>query len=172
MYRLLLVSAALVCGIAQASTPEVARPEVFSFGSTVASMQARLAPLCASLRLKVVLPITAPLAKDSQHQLDCEGFVYAGKPRKLELVFQDDRLDLVWILIPEAERASMVQAFTARYGAPSFEIPFGAIYLQVNAAVRQQPSEVMFASPRQAQAMLAQLRASPAVPHPAQDTAP
>ena len=160
MNRILLVLALLLCGGAQAAPPDVARPEAFAFGGTVAEIQARLAPLCASLRLRVVLPMTAPLARESQHQIDCEGFVYAGEPRKVELVFQDDRLDLVWILIPEAERASIVEAFAARYGAPSFESPFGTVYLQLGAAVRRQPSEVMFASSRQARAMLAQLQAA------------
>ena len=162
MYRPLLVLLALACTGARAAPLDVARPQVFAFGSTVAAMQARLAPLCASLRLKVVLPMTGPLAKESQQQIDCDGFVYAGQPREVELVFQDDRLDLVWILIPEAEREAMIEAFNAHYGAPSLQISFGTIYLQVNAAVRRQPSEVMFASPRQAQAMLAQLQAQPA----------
>ena len=45
MNRILLVLALLLCGGAQAAPPDVARPEAFAFGGTVAEIQARLAPL-------------------------------------------------------------------------------------------------------------------------------
>ena len=41
---------------------------------------------CEKITEKNIVPITAPLAKDSQKQIDCFGFLYAGKKRKIELL--------------------------------------------------------------------------------------
>ncbi len=161
MFRLSAILLSLLPAGVPAASMDVARPEPFVFGSTVAQMQQRLAPLCTSLRVRVVAPPTAPLARISQHQVDCDGFMYAGQPRKVELVFQDDQLDLVWILFPAQEKHAFLEAFTARYGKPSLEVDFGSIYLAANAAVRNAPTEVLFASERQARAMMATLQASP-----------
>ena len=75
----------------------------------------------------------------------------------MELVFQDDQLDIIWILLAEEELPLFKQRFTEAYGEPSFEIDFGTVFLQANAAMRIQPPEVLFASARQVEAMLQQL---------------
>lgn len=149
----------LGAGHLHAAALDVVRPATFAFGSSVAEMEERLGPLCTSLDVRAITPPTAPLARLSQHQIDCEGFLYAGKPRKVELVFQDDQLDIVWILFPEDEKAAFIAAFTARYGAPSLEVEFGTVFLPAAAAVRNTPTEVLFASERQARAMMATLKA-------------
>jgi hypothetical protein len=98
------------------------------------------------------------LVKETQTQIDCADFTYAGKNRSIELVFQDDELDIVWILFPETERPQILRSFRSTYGDPSMEIDFGAVFLQANAAVRNSPPEVFFASERQVKAMLKSLR--------------
>ena len=159
----------LLCGNLQAASLEVGRPEPFVFGSSVADMQARLAPLCTRLKVREITPPTAPLARISQHQIDCEGFAWAGKPRKVELVFQDNQLDIAWILFPADEKQAFVDAFTERYGKPSLQVDFGVVFLAAGAAVRNTPTEVLFASERQARAMMATLRAQAAPSAPSTD---
>jgi hypothetical protein len=124
---------------------DIAKPGPFVSGSPVAEVRERLAPLCTSLQVRVVTPPVAPLARVSQHRIDCDGFLYSGRPRKVELVFQDNQLDLVWILFPAGEKEAFLQAFTARYGKPSLQVEFGSIYLAASAAVRNVPTEVLFA---------------------------
>ncbi len=136
------------------SRNSIVKPEEFAFGQSVSSIKGKLANKCSRLVDKDIIPITAPLAKKSQTQIDCFGFMYAGMPRNVELVFQDDQLDIVWILFPVEEREKLISNFTSIYGKPSMTIEFGTIYLQANAAIRNQPSEVLFASDRQVKIML------------------
>lgn len=144
-------------GQVEAQGLDTAKPEHFVFGASVDEIQAALSPYCSSLKLRSIVPITAPLAEHTQVQIDCDGYVYGGADRKVELVFQDDQLDIVWILISSDEIPLFVNSFTETLGEPSFEIEFGTVYLQANAAVRIEPAEVLYASERQVQAMLEQL---------------
>lgn len=145
------------CASPQYST---SKPEEFAFGESVESIKEKISTKCLDMKLKDIVPITAPLAEESQTQIDCFGFDYAGNPRKVELVFQDDQLDIVWVLFPVEEREKIIASFMAIYGEPSMTIDFGTIFLQANAAVRNNPSEVLFASDRQVQVMLKSLSKS------------
>lgn len=151
---------ALLPYCATALANDIRKPAEFMFGKSVSEIHEQLEKQCTSLRIRDIVPITAPLAKDKQTQLECSGFQFGGSMRDIELVFQDDQLDLAWILIPAEEKTTMVESFTHTYGAPSFEIPFGTVFLQANAAVRNTPSEVLFVSDRQLQVMLAKLNNS------------
>jgi hypothetical protein len=139
------------------SKHSISKPKEFAFGESVSSIKEKLTTKCTRMIDKDIIPITAPLAKESQKQIDCFGFKYAGKPRKVELVFQDDQLDIVWILFPVEEREKVISDFTSSYGEPPMTIGFGTIYLQANAAIRNHPSEVLFASDRQVKVMLKNL---------------
>lgn len=138
----------------------VSKPEEFTFGESINSIKEKISDKCVSMEYKDIVPITAPLAKYSQKQIDCYGFMYAGKPRKVELVFQDDQLDIVWILVPTEERGGLISGLSSVYGEPSMTIDFGTVFLQANAAVRSDPSEVLFASDRQVKVMLERLSSS------------
>ncbi|WP_049723752.1 hypothetical protein [Gilvimarinus polysaccharolyticus] len=132
----------------------VAKPEAFKLGENFEAIKKKALSECEKITQREIIPITAPLAKRSQMQIDCIGLLYAGKPRKVELVFQDDQLDLIWILIPIEEKDEVIESMSKLYGEPSMVIDYGAIYLNVNAAVRNEPTEVLFASKRQVEAML------------------
>ena len=132
----------------------VSQPQIFILGASQEEVRVEALKACESIQERDIVPITAPLAKESQRQIDCEGYLFAGKPRKVELVFQDDQLDLIWILIAEDEKEDITRAMSKHYGEPSMIIDYGAIYLQANAAVRNEPPEVLFASQRQVDAML------------------
>ena len=132
----------------------VEKPVIFELGNSFDTVKEKIINECEKVTEKSIVPITAPLAKESQKQIDCFGFLYAGKKRKIELVFQDDQLDLIWILIPADEKEEIISKMNELYGAPSMVINYGTIYLQANAAFRNEPSEVLFASKRQVEAML------------------
>lgn len=132
----------------------VSKPEEFVLGESYNVSREKALSVCNSIAEKDIVPITAPLALKSQKQIDCFGFIYAGKPRKLELVFQDDQLDLIWILLPSEEKARVINELSRLYGKPSMVIDYGTIFLQANVAYRNAPSEVLFASKRQVEVML------------------
>ena len=151
----LLIFVVTVCGCASSA---IKKPALFSFGSSVKDIEALIKPYCEEYAVRNVVPPTGPLVKRSQTQIDCSGFYYAGKDRHIELVFQDDQLDIVWILFSKEERSEMIRLFREAYGEPTMDIEFGTVFLQANAAVRNSPSEVLFASERQVKAMLNTLR--------------
>ena len=138
---------------------DITQSNVFTFGSSVEQMQHQLQNTCDNLTVKEITPITAPLALKSQFQINCSGFIYAGKKRNVELVFQDDQLDLVWILFPVNEKPEIINAFKNKFGEPSMVIDYGSIYLDINAAIRNVPPEVLFVSDRHEQVMLKMLSA-------------
>jgi len=138
----------------QASDSIFTKPVQFSFGSKLESVKHDIDKLCSSIEVRNIVPITAVLAKNSQAQINCSGFMYGGKEREVELVFLDNQLDLVWILIPQVEKQKFISNFKAIFGEPSMTINYGAIFLQANAAIRNEPSEVLFASNRQVKVMV------------------
>ena len=154
MKKYLFVALALMAGGCSMQPYSISQSEKFNFGYSVDEMKTQLLTACDELSVREIIPITAPLAKTSQTQIDCSGFYYAGKKRNIELVFQDDQLDLVWILFPENEREDILKGFSAVYGEPSMVVDFGSMYLDINAAIRNKPSEVLFVSDRQEEAML------------------
>ena len=97
--------------------------------------------LCSSIQVENITPITAPLTVKSQEQINCSGFMYGGKERAVELVFQDDQLDIVWILFHKEERQKFITNFKTIYGEPTMNVGFGVIFLQANTAIRNVPSE-------------------------------
>lgn len=149
----------VVIALVSCATPQysIVKPNSFTLGASFQEIKSKAIGECESIKQRNIVPITSPLAKESQKQIDCFGYMYAGKPRKVELVFLDNQLDLIWILISESEKNEVIYHMSKYYGEPSMVIDFGTVYLQENSAVRNVPPEVLFASQRQVQVMLKSL---------------
>ena len=93
-------------------------PAAIRLGATLAQTQAALTGACASAVVRRVDPPFLDNIRDRQMQIDCEGFVYAGKPRHAEFVFGDDALALVWIMVDSSEETAVVELLARAYGAP------------------------------------------------------
>ena len=126
----------------------VTKPLPFEFGSTMAEIEQNMLPLCDSLHKKMDEPIQLPTAKKDQSQLNCFGFMYAGKKRKVELIFADDTLDMVWILTEAEEESMFVENFKELYGEPTHIKEDVTFFLNDGVAVRNNPHEVLFISER------------------------
>lgn len=158
MKKLMFLATLFVVAACGEIDKEIKKPEEFIFGKSVREIEALIKPLCEEYRIRQIVPPTAPLVEETQSQIDCTGFKYAGKARTVELVFQDDQLDIVWILFPKEEKSKILKEFKSEYGEPTMEIDFGTIFLSQNAAIRNTPPEVLFASSRQVKAMLEELQ--------------
>lgn len=133
-----------------------AKPDVVAFESSVAAITAALEPLCASLEERAIEEVQFPDA-ESQTQVDCEGFAYAGAPRKAEFMFADDALKFVWILVEPDDLDGLTAAFTARYGAPTHATSDFSAYADDRAAVRYDTPEAAFYAASVDEPMRAQL---------------
>ncbi len=132
----------------QIQSQSIEKPEVFVFGETKENIMQKIIQQCASTAYRENEPIQLPTAKKMQSQLDCEGFMYYGKPRNVELVFADNILDMVWILTDKAEEQQFIAKFKEKYGEPSHIIEDATFFLNHGVAVRNKPHEVLFISER------------------------
>ena len=166
MLRLCTILLSLLPANVPAGGPDIARAEPLTVGGPVMAVEQRLAPLCTSLQVRVIAPPIAPLARISRQRVDCGGFMHDGRPRKVELVFRDTRLDLAWIVFPAQDKEAFLAAFTARYGKPTLALGYGGVYLAAGATVHRLPAVVPAASGHPTRALLA-LRQAQAVVAPA-----
>lgn len=95
-------------------------PEVLNFGSAYRTLTKKLNALSITTTKEEISPPTIPTNPKRQVQLNCYGFNYAGAPRKLEAVFADGKLAIVWILTAKAEEDRIRQALIRSYGEPIF----------------------------------------------------
>lgn len=90
-------------------------PPVLDFDRPLDEQLARFERECPRLEVSPNERIWLPTRPESQVQVNCFGYVYAGFPRKLEAVYGDGRLDVVWILTGQGEedrvRRALVEAF-------------------------------------------------------------
>lgn len=118
-------------------------PDVIHWGATTAQMQAALAGKCKEM---VTRPVDPPFLDSTkkQMQIDCEGFVFEGKPRHAEFVIGDDQLKMVWIMTGADEDAALRAKMIAEYGAPDHRNKIYDAFVAHRAALRFDKHEVLF----------------------------
>lgn len=126
--------------------PDVSTPEAFEFGASVVQIEANLEGLCDTQNLREISPPQIPGSALHQ-QIDCQGFEYFGDKRLAELVFGDDKLLLVWVLVNEDELDAMDEVFSDRFGDPTFKSDTIALYENGFSAVRRDVPEALYYSP-------------------------
>ena len=146
-FKLTFLFLSLIFLISCKSDP-IDKPRVFTFGAPVDIMNEAMAPLCDSIIKRNIDPRELPTATYSQVQLDCYGFEFDGRKRKVELVFGDNELDLVWLFTEASENKKYIENFKSLYGQPSHEIEDAAFFIKAGVAVRNEPHEILFISER------------------------
>jgi hypothetical protein len=130
------------------SGQEVLKPELLKFGASMEDLIISLTPLCDSIVEKKNEPIQLPTVVNTQSQLDCYGFMYAGDKRKVELIFADNYMDMIWILTGSDEEENFIKEFKNHFGEPTHIKSDATFFINNGAAVRNEPHEVMFISER------------------------
>lgn len=120
------------------------RPEVIRFGAGVAEIERALEGHCTRRRLWTDAPVFLPGVRKQQSQIDCDGFQFFGQGRRLELVFRDGRLVLVWLMVTDAEAAAMIDSMARAYGAPTERNADYVTFARDRAAWRYRPAEILF----------------------------
>ena len=138
-HSLLLI--AMLSNAASASEPFM--PGVIHWAATTAQMQTALAGKCEKM---VTRPIDPPFLDNTkkQTQIDCEGFLFRGKPCHAEFVIGDEQLKLVWIMTGADEDAALRDAMMAEYGPPDHRNRVYDAFVAHRAALRLDKHEVLF----------------------------
>lgn len=131
-------------------TPEptvesAAKPTELVFGAPFHAVHEALAPRCRWTRVKPIDPPSLPGDPTTQTQIDCFGLSYAGGPRKVEAVFADERLALVWILTGAAEEDRVREALVEAYG-PADLVTDAIERFGEGVVLRKDKPEVLFLS--------------------------
>ncbi|MEM8918327.1 MAG: hypothetical protein AAGE37_05645 [Pseudomonadota bacterium] len=138
--------AALALTSVSVASETVTKPEVITFGTSVADMQDQLVSLCTTISVRTFDPPRMPIAKTSHQQIDCQGFAFMGEPRLAEFVFADDRLQLVWILVDADDQDRTIAAMRKSYGSSGLENNMAIGFPDHQTAWRFEPAEVLFYS--------------------------
>ncbi len=109
--------ALVLLSVSPAFAREPFMPAVIHWGASTMQMQEALKGKCEKM---VTRPIDPPFLDNTkkQMQIDCEGFMFRGKPRHAEFVIGDDQLKMVWIMTGPDEDAVLRGAMVAEYGLP------------------------------------------------------
>jgi len=130
------------------------KPKILRYGATVADMQTAVAGSCRTINTRRIDPPFLPEVKDRQTQIDCEGFEFLGKPRRVELVFRDDLLEMLWIMTTAEEQGSIAKAMTDAVGEPTHRNNKYVAFSENRTALRFDRPEVLLYSEKLAPVVL------------------
>ena len=137
---------ALIAGCAVNSS-ELVLPRTFQLGSTVESLRPLLAEDCSQTEeLNYAGEMAAPFSH--QVQINCTGLDVFGARRKAEFMFNDGPLGHVWIFIEAGEMVEIRRKLAGSFGQVVYETPDYAVFATGTVALRQDPREVLVATPR------------------------
>jgi hypothetical protein len=120
------------------------KPDSIRFGATVHQMETFLGNLCKTVKSRRINPPFLTGIKDRQMQIDCEGFIFRGKPRHAEFVFGDDDLRMVWVVTDPQERVALEEEMRRSFGAPNYINEKYLGFTDSRVAIRLDRAEVLF----------------------------
>lgn len=112
----------------------------FPLGATHQQLSASIAAHCANAVVHEYTPAeAAPYAQ--QTQVDCFGYMFAGKPRKIELLINEGRLGFYWLMLDEFETTQA--SLSTQLSNPACISADYVIYEDDAIALRREPIEIL-----------------------------
>ena len=122
-------------------------PDILEFGAQRRTLEPILKEHSITTTRENISPPTLPTQPKRQTQINAFGFEYMGVPRKVEAVFADDKLTLVWILTGKGEEDRLRTALTEAYGQPVFVSDTIEAFNNWTVALRKDKPEVLAIAP-------------------------
>jgi hypothetical protein len=141
---------------APAASASALKPPDLVFGASLDEIRETFVPQCLRAVEREISPPDLPTQPGKQIQIDCLGFPYAGFLRKVEAVFADGELALVWILTGKPEEQRVRDALIAAYGDPVHVDDDSEVFGDGTIVLRKDKPEVLFLSTELAPAFTAQ----------------
>jgi len=121
--------------------------KIGDFGDSIESIRKNLEGCCHELTERK-LSILLSVVKKEQVQLECDGFLYRGKERFVELMFSDNQLDIIHIMKTQPDHEELKSILDLAYGKPSFTSEQVDYYQMAGISLRTKPYEISFVSKR------------------------
>jgi hypothetical protein len=143
---------ALACCASPAQSGLDALMQRFPLGATHQDLSASIAAHCQEA---VVHEYTAEQAAPyaQQTQVDCLGYEFSERPRKLELLINEGRLGFYWLLLEPAEIEATQSGLVRQLGQPTCESERDVIFEEAAIALRREPAEILVSMPEDFQAI-------------------
>jgi len=93
-------------------------PDFMKFGATLDELRPEFEAHCPIMNVEINDRVWLETEPTTQTQVNCFGIEYAGFPRKIEAVFGDSRLELLWILTAKPEEGRVREALVSAFGQP------------------------------------------------------
>jgi len=144
--RSFVISLILLAASSQASSSDLDH-HIGDFADSIPTIRSNLEGKCDELSERE-LPILLTVVENNQTQLECDGFVYRGKKRFVEIMFSDGHLDIIHIMRTESDHEELKGILKTEYGEPSFSSDQADYYRAVGISLRTKPHEISFVSER------------------------
>ncbi len=131
---------------APAAAASALKPTDLVFGASLDQIREIFVPQCPRAVEREISPPDLLTQPKKQIQIDCLGFPYAGFPRKVEAVFADGELALVWILTGKPEEPRVRDALISVYGDPVHVGDDSEVFGDGSVILRKDKPEVLFLS--------------------------
>lgn len=115
------------------------------FGDSMEIIRKNLEGRCSKLEERE-LRLLLSTAKEKQTQLECYDFIYRGKKRFVELMFSDNKLEIIHIMKTESDHEEIKAILAEKYGQPSFSSNVVDYYATPGISLRTKPHEISFVS--------------------------
>ncbi len=135
-------------GVAEAPRyrQSAAVPSLLDFDAPLEAQLPRFEVECPLLDVGHDERVWLPNQPSRQAQVNCFGYEYAGFPRKLEAVYGDGRLQVVWILTGNGEEDRLRRALTQAFGQPISTDDKWEAFAGGRVALRKDKPEVLLLS--------------------------
>lgn len=129
-----------------AAKPSTLPPSIIDFASDLDALLPQFESNCKEVSLLDNERVWLPNAPARQVQIDCFGLPYAGFERKLEAVFGDGKLEVIWVLTGKAEEARLRQQLQADWGAPKLVNENWEVFAEGRISLRKDKPELLILS--------------------------
>jgi hypothetical protein len=145
------IKCVLMAGLFLLAMPNIfastAVPNMLKLGDNINQVKQQLSKKCDELT-EQKLPILLSVASENQSLIRCQGFEYLGSRHAVELMFSDNRLDVIQILSMQAESKGLRSLLKQEYGAPSYSSNEVVYYQNLSISLRTKPDNITFVSQR------------------------
>jgi len=124
-----------------------APPPEARFGESLETLGPEIEAACGFSMTRELEP-SLPTGNSTQTQIDCFGYEIAGFPRKIEFVFGDGNLELIWILTGEGDEVRLREELTGLYGEAINPMPGMEFFpdAPIGTALRTDKPEILHVS--------------------------
>ena len=124
----------------------VNHPAILQFGQSIDDLQPLMEKQCNLSYVEQIDKIWLANKPQTQTQINCYGYDYAGYNRKIEAVFGDGILQQAWILTGKGEESRIREMLIAKYGEPQLITEEYEVFNDWQVALRKDKPEVLMVS--------------------------